>query len=88
MNIRKITKRSFLISKLTFLSGSWLMYLLLKCEKLDYSVNQFWRDINEFSLYVFVVFFIIELFIKDQWQILLSVICIITTIVLSQSVGA
>jgi len=84
----KIIKRLLVLVKSTFVIASWLMYYLYKSERIEYSINVLWRNINEYSLYVFVLLIMVEFFLKDKKQIFLSFICILTAFVLSQNITA
>lgn len=88
MDSKKITKGLLLIIKLAFVVGSWLMNLFNKNGNIEYSTNLSWRNINEYSLYILIVLIIIELFLKDKMQILISLICIISALLLSQNLTA
>lgn len=83
---KKIISNIILTLKAIFIIGSWIMEYLHVNDSSSYEINLFWRDFNEYSTYALIVIAIFELTTKNFKQFGLTSICLITTILLRQTV--
>jgi hypothetical protein len=86
MDKRKIINRSLTVFKIIFIIGSIVMNFMNNNNYIDYLTNVFWRDINEFSCYFFILLFLIEFITKQFYQVIFSVISIAFCLYFWQSV--
>lgn len=64
------------------------MFILYENGAITYKVNMLWRDINEYTMYVLIPILIYEIVKLNIRTIILTVLCVITAYLLTQSITA